>query len=333
MVDISVNAKNQIGDLVSQFCDYKTPQEYGRSAFWIWYDKIQNEAKSIRVKSSKKISGNQYCYVMKFLGKIFFSVKRVRIKGKFAGSISTITEFQFDDENFYNWLQHQAPVEHTSPRPNIQNVQFKPQPLGFGFTKVKAKSGLFTIADASGKPITKEWFKDVAKMRKTNKGEISTIVNKDGWAYAFYPQRDAEHQLEKMGKSWSSVIAESTFNKAFKEAINEICIGKQINEAVNEPIKIDEDDIRRLIGHTLKRQKELLESIYKPVRYDKIVTLDNGAKIKSLVTISDGAGRYDIGEDDGCYVIYKDKQHSEDSMYIFPELHKELKKLPNLPLH
>lgn len=332
MIIVNKGAQSQIKDLISQFCGYKTPREYGRSAFWIWIDKIQNEVNCLSVAQSKKIGSESYVYRMQYWGKIFFSARRVRIKGRFAGSIITVTEFQFDEENFYKWLQHEAPIEHKEPLPNIPDTRTKPKPLGFGFTKIKAKSGLFTIADANGKPVTNEWFKDVAKMRRTGKGEISSLVNKDGWAYAFYPQRDAEHQLEKTGKSWSSVVTESAFNKAFKEAISEMCIGKQLNESSNEPIEIDEDNIRMLIRHTMKRQNELLESLYKPVGYDKTVTLDNGRKVKTLVTISDGAGRYDIGEDDGCYVIYKDRQHSDDAMYIFPELHKELKRLPELPL-
>lgn len=333
MIVVAQSARNQMQTMISQFGAYKTRGEYGRSAFWIWYDKIQNEIKTVNIKGSRKVGSASYRFRMKYWGDIIFDVLYIRNKGRFAGNQIIITGFKFDEENFYNWLQHQAPVEHKPSIPNIQNSQFKPKPLGFGFTKIKAKSGLFTIADANGKPVTNEWFKDVAKMRRTGKGEISTLVNKDGWAYAFYPQRDKEYQLEKTGKSWGSVVAESAFNKAFKEAINEMCIGKQLNESSNEPIEIDEDDIRILIRHTLKRQNELFESMYKPVGYEEMVTMDNGTKVKSLVTISDGAGRYDIGEDDGCYVIYKDRQHNEDVMYIFPELHRELKKLPNLPLH
>lgn len=75
---------------------------------------------------------------------------------------------------------------------------------------------------------------------------------------------------------------------------------------------------------------------YKPVSRNKEITLNNGVKVKSLVTLSDGAGVYEIWEDDGCYVCcdmnYYRNNDDYHPMYIFPELLKALKDLPSLPL-
>lgn len=71
---------------------------------------------------------------------------------------------------------------------------------------------------------------------------------------------------------------------------------------------------------------------YKPVAYNKTIKLDNSVKVESLVTLSDGAGKYDIYEDDGCYVVWNRKYKGENNhWYIFPELLSALKQLPNLP--
>lgn len=61
------------------------------------------------------------------------------------------------------------------------------------------------------------------------------------------------------------------------------------------------------------------------------VSLDNGRRYPTVATISDGEARYDICEDEGCYVIYKNRR-SRDCARIFPELLKTLKSLPDLPV-
>lgn len=237
MVDVSLNARNQLADLISRFCDYRTPQEYGRSAFWIWVDKIKSETLNVTVKSAKNISAGQYCLTMKYWGKIFFTMRRLRIKNRFAGVVLTVTEYQFDNENFHRWLSHQAPIECKKPLSNIPNRKCKPIPIGFGFTKVKAKSGLFTIADGKGEPLdAQQWFKDIAHMRKTRKGEIAALVNIGGTGYAFYPQREKGHKLETTNKSWHELCSESR-NGAMTIAESDLrmmvreCINRLLNES------------------------------------------------------------------------------------------------------
>ena len=79
----------------------------------------------------------------------------------------------------------------------------------------------------------------------------------------------------------------------------------------------------------------LKESQYKPIAHNKTINLPNSVEVESLVTLSDGAGRFDIYEDDGCYVV-RDRNLDGDKdyhpWYIFPELLSALKNLPNLPL-
>lgn len=103
------------------------------------------------------------------------------------------------------------------------------------------------------------------------------------------------------------------------------------SQGQNRTIRITESEIRDMVRGSVKRI--LFEGqIYEPIAYGKQITLDNGVTTKSIVTLSDGAGRYDIGEDDSCYVIYQDRK-AKGAMYIFPELFKALKNLPDLPLH
>lgn len=104
------------------------------------------------------------------------------------------------------------------------------------------------------------------------------------------------------------------------------------NESIKSTkIRLTENQLRSIIKESVTRI--LKESQYKPVAYNKTIKLDNGVKVESLVTLSDGAGKYDIYEDDGCYVVWNRKYKGENNhWYIFPELLSVLKKLPNLPI-
>ena len=96
-------------------------------------------------------------------------------------------------------------------------------------------------------------------------------------------------------------------------------------------VQLGESDLRKIVKECVSRI--INESEYKPVTHNKTIKLDNGVEVKSLVTLSDGAGKYDIYEDDGCYVVWNRKYKGENNhWYIFPELLSALKKLPNLPL-
>ena len=99
-------------------------------------------------------------------------------------------------------------------------------------------------------------------------------------------------------------------------------------------IRLNESQLRGMIEKHLNR---ILNEYYKPVEHNKEITLNNGAKVKSLVTLEDkGGGVYEIWEDDGCYVCcdmnYYRNNDDYHPMYIFPELLKALKDLPSLPI-
>ena len=267
MIIVLQSAEIQIQHMINQFGSYKTHGEYGRSAFWIWHDKIRNEIKCISIKNAKKIGNSSYRFRMKYWGDILFDVIYIRNKGKFAGNNILITGFKFDEDNFFKWLQHEAPIEHKDPLPNAPDTRVKPKDIKFGFYKVKSKSGLWAIADSNGKLVSDDWFKDVSSMRKTAKGEISTIVNKDGWAFAFYPNRDEVHRLEAMNRSYASVIAESTLRRLINESIDDMCTKKMLSESFidGDYITIDEDDIIDLVHSVIKKQR-LNEKFYNPRR-------------------------------------------------------------------
>ena len=96
-------------------------------------------------------------------------------------------------------------------------------------------------------------------------------------------------------------------------------------------ILLKESDIRSMVKECIRRI--LTESTYKPFAKNTTIKLDNGVKTESLVTLSDGAGRFDIYEDDGCYVVWNRNYKGENNhWYMFPELLSALKRLPNLPL-
>ena len=98
-------------------------------------------------------------------------------------------------------------------------------------------------------------------------------------------------------------------------------------------IRLNESDIRKMVCECVRMV--LSETAYKPIAHNKTIKLPNGVEVESLITLSDGAGRFDIYEDDGCYVV-RDRNLDGDKdshpWYIFPELLSALKKLPNLPL-
>ena len=241
MVRLSQYASNQIQSIVNQYCGYKTRGENGRSAFWFWYDQVKNLIRGITVGSSTRLSNGVYKYTMRYWGDVFFVYSRTREKGRFSGIVITVLDFDFDETNFYNWLQHKPLENHLPPKPNIINPQFKPRPLGFGYTMVKAKSGLYTIADSNGQPLnSNEWFKSILKMRKTVKGEIATFVNKNGFAYAYYPQR--EKHLMATNMSWSRVCTNEsketklTLTESDLRIMVKECVSRIMTEYKDNPI-------------------------------------------------------------------------------------------------
>lgn len=94
---------------------------------------------------------------------------------------------------------------------------------------------------------------------------------------------------------------------------------------------LSEDEIRAMVKRTIEEVLSNGPSYYKVISKNEKIKLSNGVLTTSLAAISDGHDRFDICEDDGCYVIYHSKR-TKDAMYIFPELFNTLKSLPILPL-
>ena len=111
-------------------------------------------------------------------------------------------------------------------------------------------------------------------------------------------------------------------------------MNKQDTNMSKKVVWLTESELKEIIAECVRTV--LNEHEYKPISRNKEITLNNGVKVKSLVTLSDGAGVYEIWEDDGCYVCcdmnYYRNNEDYQPMYIFPELLKALKDLPNLPL-
>lgn len=75
MVKQSKFADSQIRSLISQYGTYRTKGEYGRSAFWLWFDQIKNYVKNLSVRDSQKIQSGQYKFTMKYWGDIYFRIQ------------------------------------------------------------------------------------------------------------------------------------------------------------------------------------------------------------------------------------------------------------------
>lgn len=110
-------------------------------------------------------------------------------------------------------------------------------------------------------------------------------------------------------------------------------IPKQNESSMSNSIKLTKPAFHGIINECV-RQVLTEVTPYKPVAHNRTITLDNGVKTKSLVTLSNGfGGKYEIYENDGCYVIWDRGWKGESNhWHIFPELHDALKKLPTLPL-
>ena len=57
MIIISKKAQEILQWYKDTFVDYKTPQEYGRSAFWLWYNQVSNEIRNLK---AALVDGNTY---------------------------------------------------------------------------------------------------------------------------------------------------------------------------------------------------------------------------------------------------------------------------------
>lgn len=215
MIFIQANVDLQLQNLSTKYCDHKTKGEAGRSAFWIWLDKLHNAIRYVNTKEAKKIGTSLYRFHMKYWGDIFFETVQNRKNGRFSGYDILITELRIDTANFHKWLQHESLTDLSAASPKKPKTFRKiSKSIGMGYLKVRTKSGQWMIADADGKPVSGDLFKDVSYMRKSKKGDPMTIVNKNGWAYFYLPEREAAQRLVSIGKAYKDVIGESVHRQS-----------------------------------------------------------------------------------------------------------------------
>lgn len=100
MITISYKAKAKLQNLKETYGDYKTPQEYGRTAFWLWFDQIQDCMYSLN--DSRLQCGEKNTYTMEYWGSIVYSKYSL---GN-GGVIVVIEDFNFNMHNFKQWLNH-----------------------------------------------------------------------------------------------------------------------------------------------------------------------------------------------------------------------------------
>lgn len=195
----------------------------------------------------------------------------------------------------------------------------------------------------------------VIEDKPSSKNEQVTIKTKPFVVYEYtYKEEDLEqtdiHALiqavkaifttgvfvDPIGKAHSDIVT-SNFNGDLQESYETGCqiyMPKQNEVVTSHSILLTESAFSDIINECVRQVLTELTP-YKPVAHNKTITLDNGVKTKSLVTLSNGiGGKYEIYEDDGCYAIWhRGWKGKNNHWHIFPELHDALKKLPTLPLH
>lgn len=100
MVIITNNAEEILRQLRTDYADTKTAQEYGRTAFWYWYDQILKCMYSLDGEDLP--IGKNKTYTMQYWGDIIYS----HITALNGTSIYLINDFNFDQENFSSWIRH-----------------------------------------------------------------------------------------------------------------------------------------------------------------------------------------------------------------------------------
>ncbi|MCQ2258941.1 MAG: hypothetical protein MJZ41_13260 [Bacteroidaceae bacterium] len=115
MIIISDKAKEILEKYKERYSDYKTPQEFGRSAFWNWRRQISNNMNSLDREDLN--DGDYQTFSMNYWGDIIY--------GKFTlpnnQYIVVIEDFKFDDDNFQEWLNHDEITDRTTrTKPNAQ---------------------------------------------------------------------------------------------------------------------------------------------------------------------------------------------------------------------
>lgn len=194
MVIITFQAEKILKKLRYDYVDVKKPQEEGRSAFWLWYDQIEQYIHTIE---NQHISyGSHLILPMQYWGNIIYSCE----KSHNIGIIVVIEDFEFDRYNFWNWLNH-APLNEKlfTPKfnkpetwvnkerpihPILNNGTPICQPLGMkGIYKTQTANGKWYVCDKHLNPIGEKYLYDEIKKFSKRKDGIYAIgiVQNQSW--------------------------------------------------------------------------------------------------------------------------------------------------------
>lgn len=99
MVILSEYSESQIKNLIDKYNGFRTPHEYGISAFWYWYYQVMNYASGL--DSTCEQDGKYLVYQMRHWGNIIYSCCFVENE-----CMIYIHEFKFNKRNFNAWLHH-----------------------------------------------------------------------------------------------------------------------------------------------------------------------------------------------------------------------------------
>lgn len=194
MLIISSKAENKLRWYRTRYVNKKTPQEHGRSAFWLWYDKIQEQIQSL--EQVRLLLGKKQTYNMEYWGNIIYT----HLNLLNIGSIIIIEDFQFDMYNFANWINHaplnEVPFTKKLNKPETWVNTERPilpilnkelptyQPLGVkGIYKVQTSSGKWYVCDKHLNPIGNKYlYDDIKRFQRHKDGTYAIgIIQNQSW--------------------------------------------------------------------------------------------------------------------------------------------------------
>lgn len=103
MIYFSRIARLQLESIKDRFVDRKNKNEFGRSAFWLWIDKITNDIKRLELLPTHAISTTPNIFYLSIdeWGIIYYRVQYVSNSINFR-----IESFKFNYINLFKWMAH-----------------------------------------------------------------------------------------------------------------------------------------------------------------------------------------------------------------------------------
>lgn len=234
---VSSNVKTILSEYTNRYFGYRTPSEYGISAFQFWYFKITNYIQSITNSKLHKIN-NQYKCKMEFWGVLYVR----KIKG-LDGIVYSIDNIEIDKVNFYNWIfYHQYPTKSNLPKPE-RWFRKKIEPLfnKFHIIKIYGKEK-YNLLDNSGKIILSEWVEKIKPYKgKSPAGKLKVIAYCNCKGFMSVVTIDGQFIVTE--HPWKDWFEESISYNELQQLINEI----EFNIRTNLILEQYENALRTLL--------------------------------------------------------------------------------------